>query len=131
MQGSARKDVVFGAARVYTATVPGPKWKSWLKPQEFRTLEAELQGWIKYEQGWDHLERREFENAIALLTESVQASPNSAMSYYALAMAHAYQGRTVEALEHVRRALKLKPDDAESQKLKGILERKLGSSGGP
>ena len=29
MQGSARKDVVFGAARVYTFTVPGPKWKSW------------------------------------------------------------------------------------------------------
>ena len=29
MQGSARKDVVFGAARVCTATVPGPKWKSW------------------------------------------------------------------------------------------------------
>ena len=32
MQGSARKDVVFGAARVYTVTVPGPKWKSWLEP---------------------------------------------------------------------------------------------------
>ena len=31
MQGSARKDVVFGAARVYAFTVPGPKWKSWLK----------------------------------------------------------------------------------------------------
>ena len=31
MQGSARKDVVFGAARVYTFTVPGPKWKSWLR----------------------------------------------------------------------------------------------------
>ena len=31
MQGSARKDVVFGAARVYTVTVPGPKWKSWLR----------------------------------------------------------------------------------------------------
>ncbi len=30
MQGSARKDVVFGAARVYTFTVPVPKWKSWL-----------------------------------------------------------------------------------------------------
>ena len=30
MQGSARKDVVFGAARVYAFTVPGPKWKSWL-----------------------------------------------------------------------------------------------------
>ena len=31
MQGSARKDVVFGAARVYTFTVPGPKWKSWFE----------------------------------------------------------------------------------------------------
>ena len=29
MQGSARKDVVFGAARGYTFTVLGPKWKSW------------------------------------------------------------------------------------------------------
>ena len=29
MQGSARKDVVFGAVRVYTVTVPGPKRKSW------------------------------------------------------------------------------------------------------
>ena len=33
VQGSARKDVVFGAARVYAFTVPGPKWNSWLKPQ--------------------------------------------------------------------------------------------------
>ena len=32
MQGSARKDVVFGAARVYTFTAPGPKWKSWFDP---------------------------------------------------------------------------------------------------
>ena len=31
MQGSARKDVVFGAAPVDTVTVPGPKWKSWFK----------------------------------------------------------------------------------------------------
>ena len=29
VQGSARKDVVFGAARVDTFTVPWPKWKSW------------------------------------------------------------------------------------------------------
>ena len=31
MEGSARKDVVFGAARAYTVTVPGPKWKFWIK----------------------------------------------------------------------------------------------------
>ena len=36
MQGSARKDVVFGAARVYTVTVPGPKWKSWLGSASFK-----------------------------------------------------------------------------------------------
>ena len=32
MQGSARKDVVFGATGVYPVTVPGPKWKSWIRP---------------------------------------------------------------------------------------------------
>ena len=31
MQGPARKDVVLGAARVYTVALPGPKWKSWIK----------------------------------------------------------------------------------------------------
>ena len=41
MQGSARKDVVFGAARVYTATVPGPKWKSWLKNRDEAVQVAE------------------------------------------------------------------------------------------
>ena len=35
MQGSARKDVVFGAAGVYPVTVPGPKWKSWLNGLPF------------------------------------------------------------------------------------------------
>ena len=32
MQGSARKDVVFGATGVYPVTVPGPKWKFWIRP---------------------------------------------------------------------------------------------------
>ena len=36
MQGSARKDVVFGAAGVYPVTVPGPKWKSWLNASPAR-----------------------------------------------------------------------------------------------
>ena len=31
---SARKDLVFGAARVYTVAVPGPKWKSWTEPPQ-------------------------------------------------------------------------------------------------
>ena len=42
MQGSARKDVVFGVARVYPVTAPGPKWKSWLKTAQklFNATEA-------------------------------------------------------------------------------------------
>ena len=40
MQGSARKDVVFGAARVYTFTVPGPKWKSSRPPAASRRRES-------------------------------------------------------------------------------------------
>ena len=31
LQGLEKKDVAFGAVRVYTVTVPGPKWKYWLK----------------------------------------------------------------------------------------------------
>ena len=32
VRGAGRKDVVFGAARVYTVPVPGPKRQSWLRP---------------------------------------------------------------------------------------------------
>ena len=31
MQGSARKDVAFGPAPMYTVAVPGPKRKSWIR----------------------------------------------------------------------------------------------------
>ena len=51
MQGSARKDVVFGAAGVYPVTVPGPKWKSW-----FNGSRAEdawlLAAWERNANGW-------------------------------------------------------------------------------
>ena len=30
----ARKDVVFGATGVYPVTVPGPKWKSWIRGED-------------------------------------------------------------------------------------------------
>ena len=39
MQGSARKDVVRGAARVYIVVLPGPKWKSWLYTKVAKTLD--------------------------------------------------------------------------------------------
>ena len=44
MQGSARKDVVCGAARVYTVVLPGPKWKSWLKKvdQRFEKIDSKF-----------------------------------------------------------------------------------------
>ena len=58
MQGSARKDVVCGAARVYIVVLPGPKWKSWFRRSEEEVnlrwvvapagslvLEADLGGW--------------------------------------------------------------------------------------
>ena len=44
MQGSARKDVVFGAARVYTVAVPGPKWKSWIRTYVLMSRYALLRG---------------------------------------------------------------------------------------
>lgn len=38
MERSARKDVVFGAGRVYTVAVPWPKWKLWLDAGQSRLL---------------------------------------------------------------------------------------------
>ena len=43
MQGSARKDVVFGAAGVYPVTVPEPKWKSWPRLDDFPRRAADLE----------------------------------------------------------------------------------------
>ncbi len=45
MQGSARKDVVFGAAGVYPVTVPGPKWKSWLV--RYKSFRYQAESWSK------------------------------------------------------------------------------------
>ena len=81
---------------------------------------------MKYEEGWDYLERRLFDKAVKTLTESVNLSPNSARTYYALAMAHAYSGNEAVALEHVEREIELNPNDLESLKLKRILENRLG-----
>ena len=81
--------------------------------------------------GGDYLERRQFEKAIKLLTESIRLSPNSSKTYYALAMAHAYLGNEAVALEHVEQGLEFNPDDPESLNLKRILENRLGISSAP
>ena len=101
------------------------------EPYQFETLQDELDGWMKYEEGWDLLERRQFEKAIKLLSESVRLSPNSSKTYYALAMAHAYSGNDAVALEHVERGLEFNPDDRESLNLKRILENRLGIPSAP
>lgn len=97
-----------------------------LEPYQFETLKDDLEGWMKYEDGWDYLERRQFEKAIKLLTESIKLSPNSSKTHYALAMAHAYSGNEAVALEHVEQGLEFNPDDPESLNLKRILENRLG-----
>ena len=102
-----------------------------LEPHQFGTLQDDLHGWMKYEEGWDHLERREFEKAIRILSESAKLNPSSANTYYALAMAYGYSGNDAQALQHVEQALTLKPGDTESLNLKRILENRRGISSAP
>ncbi len=102
-----------------------------LEPYRFETLQDELDGWMKYEEGWDYLERRLFDSAVKTLTESIKLSPNSSRTYYALAMAHAYSGNEAAALEHVEQGLELNPEDLESLKLKRVLENRLGIPSAP
>ena len=62
MQGSARKDVVCGAARVYIVVLPGPKWKSWLRlspenPGRFISRLLYLLDLIEFSPGFESLWR--------------------------------------------------------------------------
>jgi predicted Zn-dependent protease len=55
--------------------------------------------------GWIYYQRNQAADAIAPLTESVDARPDNALYRYHLAMAYLKNGATAKAREHLDRAL--------------------------
>ena len=91
-------------------------------PEQFKTLEKQVLGWISFDEGRQLLEQKQFEKAVALLTEAVEGDPANAEGFYALALAYGHQGKYPDALKNIDLALKLKPDDKGFLEVKNILE---------
>lgn len=64
--------------------------------------------------GTIEIERRNFENALALVSKALRLSPRSAAIHHDLAYIHGALGRTDRAEAHYRKAIALKPDYAEA-----------------
>ena len=83
MQGSARKDVVFGAARGYTFTVPGPKWKSWVTyswglPSNSSVADGPQKQYVLPERSHGLSETRFFEQSTSAVSSSMRERTLSA-----------------------------------------------------
>jgi tetratricopeptide (TPR) repeat protein len=82
----------------------------------------QIDAFFYYSQGQAHLNNKEFPRAVEVLTKAVESDPSNGDIYYALALAYGHQKKYPEAIKNAEQALKIKPDDAEYQKLVKILK---------
>jgi hypothetical protein len=73
-------------------------------------------GQIRYEQGADLLEARQFSAAAGMLRSAIELVPDSAEAHNDLGVALASMGRVDEASGHFRRAVELRPEFAEARR---------------
>jgi tetratricopeptide (TPR) repeat protein len=100
-----------------------------LDPKQYGSLETQLKGWLKMEEGRQALESKNFPKAVEALTEALSADSSNPDAYYALALAYGHQKKYTEALKNIDAALKLKPNDAGFLEVKRILTHNAGISG--
>jgi tetratricopeptide (TPR) repeat protein len=82
----------------------------------------QIDGFFYYSQGQAYLNNKEFPKAVEVLTKAAESDPGNGDIYYALALAYGHQKKYTEAIKNAEEALKIKPDDAEYQKLVNILK---------
>lgn len=68
---------------------------------------------------------RQFQEAIALLRQAVEAEPDCAEAHRWLAAAYYDLGLTVDAVRHLDRVAELVPTDARPHRLKGLINKDL------
>jgi len=73
-------------------------------------------GQIRYEQGADLLEARQYSAAAGMLRSAVDLLPDSAEAHNDLGVALASIGQVGEAADHFRRAVELRPEFAEARR---------------
>jgi Flp pilus assembly protein TadD len=81
-------------------------------------------GEIRYEQGADLLEARQYSAAAGMLRSAIDLMPDSAEAHNDLGVALASMGHIDEARDQFRRAVELRPEFAEAQRnLEGASKR--------
>jgi len=100
-----------------------------LDASQYGSLESQVRGWVSLEEGRQALERQDFPQAVASLTEALSIDSSNADAYYALALAYGHQKKYPEALKNIDEALKLKPNEAGFLEVKRILTHNAGISG--
>jgi tetratricopeptide (TPR) repeat protein len=80
---------------------------------QYQGLEKKIVGVAGHEAGKKYLAQKQFEKAAELFNKSVKADPTYAPAFYGLALSYANQGLYPQALESVRKALELNPNEAE------------------
>jgi choline-sulfatase len=75
---------------------------------------------------WRALEEGKRDNAIAAFRQVLSAEPGSYLVHFGLGKALAQEQQTKEAIEHLRRAIELRPDSAPAQYEMGLVLMKTG-----
>ncbi|MCH2051341.1 MAG: tetratricopeptide repeat-containing serine protease family protein [Trichodesmium sp. ALOHA_ZT_67] len=79
-----------------------------------------------YKQGNKHIDREEFEQAIADLNQAIQLNPKYAEAYYNRGIVYLKQGKYDLALADYNQAIQLNPKDAEAYNNRGGVYLKQG-----
>ncbi len=92
-----------------------------LDPSQYSGLEKQVRGWVSLEEGRLALQNRDFQKAVAALTDALSIDSSNPDAYYALALAYGHQQKYPEALKNIEEALRLKPNDPGFLEVKRIL----------
>ncbi len=86
-----------------------------------------------FEMAWKHYQAGRMQQAEQLCRQIVQADGNHVDARYLLGLIAARTGRNDEAVDHLKAAVRLKPDFADAQNILGVVlvtQRKLAEAVG-
>ncbi len=95
-------------------------------PERFPDSEKAIQRTILQRQGEEALQAYEFEAAEAVFRELREIAPEEPIAYEGLAIACGHQGKLDEAMEAIKRAIELDPDNPKLKEIRGVLENAVG-----
>jgi tetratricopeptide (TPR) repeat protein len=94
---------------------------------QFASTKAEVKAAILRESGRQALRQRDFKKAISEFEALKTDAPNDMAAYHGLALAYGHSGRYKEALQAIRRAIELDPNNAALKDVEAVLLNNAGA----